>query len=144
MTTPALVAGILELRARAEVQALVQRMLGCLFPAQRQVIDGILAGDVRRVAALCGRRAGKSTLVAVTLCVLCLSHPGGECLWLGLSGDNIRGIAEPILAKVKRWFGLTWQHHRGRDLDQLKRRKGSSLRSVQLDTTLDRRNLPDP
>lgn len=115
MVDPLLVAGLAELEKRDQLEALAERLLQSLFPKQREVIDQVLSGDVRQLAALCGRRAGKSTLVAVVLIVLCLLNPDGECLWLGLSGDNIRGIAEPILHKLKRQFGIEWIHNRGRD-----------------------------
>lgn len=80
------------------VDALKQRvgLLPHLFPHQRKfVLDG-----AKRKAALCSRRAGKTTAVAVALLEVARNNPGSICVYISLTRLSAKRILWPALKKL--------------------------------------------
>lgn len=73
-----------------------------LFDRQREPFDD----PNRRVVCVCGRKAGKSTVVVAKVLATALLHPGSECHYIALSHDNARTLGWKPLKEALRKHGV--------------------------------------
>src|SRR6185312_12894698 len=66
------------------------------FPEQ----DAFVCDPSQRLAALCTRRAGKTTALALRFIRTMMQYPGSTCRYIALTRDSAKEILWPILQEI--------------------------------------------
>lgn len=99
-------------KRRAGTTGPIERLRGPLTERQRSFIDN----PSKKKLARCGRRAGKSFMVAVYMIMVCILKPDQPVLYLGLTRDSAMNIMWKTLTQMLSSVGIgyTPQISRGR------------------------------
>lgn len=81
----------------------VAAIMASLHASQFAFVDNCLDTII---AAVCGRRAGKTEAAAAKLCVAALTCPNAFSCYIGLTRKGAKQLMWPILTRLNRQFGL--------------------------------------
>lgn len=84
----------------------VHRFMDELFGRQREVVDAIFERGLRRLAAYCTRRAGKTTLFAFLLLYTALRFPGVLCTYYAITRIRAKQLIWEELQRLNRVYAL--------------------------------------